>query len=129
MGLSAAVGDTTLAFGLVSGQARVLNTLAIALIPRQGGHVLQPLGRDRGHGVQRGAEGFCDEFEPVEHADGSEHMGRIGALVPTGCQEPCATAPFQHLVQQAFLGLTSQQPIAEFAEDGKVEARVAGNVV
>ncbi len=61
-----------LAFGRVLRQPGLLDPPARALVPRQRGHGLEPVGRDRGHRVQRGPERFRHQFEPVQHTDRGE---------------------------------------------------------
>jgi len=114
-----------LAFGRVLGQTGLLNPPAIALVPRQRGHGLEPVGRDRGHRVQRSAEGFRHEFEPVEHPDRREHMRRVGAAVATGLEPPHGAAALQQLVEEELFGAPRQQAVPEFAQHRKVESRVS----
>jgi len=113
-----------LTFSRVLGQTRVLNPPAIAVVPRQRGHGLKPVGRDGGHRVERRAEGFRHEFETIQHANGGQHMRGVGTLLPAGLEPTHHPAPLQQLVEQALCGTAGQQPVAEFTEHGKVEARI-----
>ena len=113
-----------LAFGLVLGQTGLLDPPAIALVPRQRGHGLEPVGRDRGHRVQRGPEGFRHEFEPVQHADRGEHVRRVGALLSPGLEQAQRPAALQQLVEEELFGAARQQSVPEFAQHRKVKARI-----
>ena len=112
-----------LAFGLVLGQTGLLDPPAIALVPRQRGQGLEPVGRDRGHRVQRGAEGFRHEFEPVQHADRGEHVRRVGTLLSPGGEQAQRPAALQQLVEEELFGAARQQAVPEFAQDRKVETQ------
>ena len=85
---------------------------------------MEPVGRDRGHRVQRGAEGFRHEFEPVEHPDRREHMRRVGALWPTGLEPPHGAASLPQLVEEDLFGAPRQQAVPKFAQHRKVESRI-----
>jgi hypothetical protein len=84
---------------LVSGQPHVLDALAIALVPRQGGEPLQPVWGHGGHGVERRTEGFRHEFKTVQHPNGGQHMGGVGALLPAGLEPTHGPTPLQQLVE------------------------------
>jgi hypothetical protein len=113
-----------LTFSRVLGQTRILNPPAIAVVPRQRAQSLEPRGRDGGHRVECCTEGFRHEFEPVQHPNGGQHMGGVGALLPAGLEPTHGPAPRQQLVEQALYGTAGQQPVTEFTEHGKVEARI-----
>jgi hypothetical protein len=86
------------AFGLPLRQPRILDPFAIPCIPGQGGQSLEPGGGHGGEFVERGAQRLGHEFKTVHHADGGEHMGRVGALASTGREEPQRATPLQQLV-------------------------------
>ena len=85
---------------------------------------MEPVGRDRGHRVQRGPEGFCHEFEPVQHADRGEHVRRVGALLAPGGEQAQRTAALQQLVQEQLFGAARQQAVPKFTQDRKVKPRI-----
>ena len=111
------------AAGLALWQTRILDALAIALIPRQGGEPLPPGWRRGGHGVEGGPEGFRDQFEPMQHAHGGEHRRRVGALLPTSFQPAQNTAGLEQLSEQEVFRAAGEEAIAACAEHGKVKAR------
>ncbi len=85
---------------------------------------MEPVGRDRGHRVERGAEGFRDEFEPVQHANRGEDMRRVGALLSPGGEQAQGPAALQQLVEEDLCGAPRQQAVSEFAQNRKVETRI-----
>src|SRR6266478_2074325 len=73
-------------------QARILDPLAVALIPREGRHCLQPGGSDGRQFVERSPEGLRYQFEAIHHTDSREHMRRVGALLaPCFDESHCPT--------------------------------------
>ena len=110
--------------GCVLGELRLLDPPAIALVPRQRGHRLEPGGRDRRHRVQGGPERFRHEFEPVQHPDRGEDMRRVGALLAPGGEQAQGPAALQQLVEEEFFGAPRQKAVPEFAQDRKVEPRI-----
>jgi len=72
-----------LASSLRLGETGVLKPLPVAVVPRRGRPLSQPLGGSRSQLVEGRTERLHDECEAVEHADGSEHMRGVGALRPT----------------------------------------------
>ena len=87
------------ATGLALRQARILDPLAVALIPREGRHRLQPGGGDGRQFVERSPEGFRHQFEAIHHTDGREHMRRVGALLA-----PCfERVPWSDTAPAAYL--------------------------
>ena len=109
---------------LVSGQPHVLDALAIALVPCQGGASLQPVRRHGGHRVEGGPEGFRAQFEPIQHAHGGQHMRRVGALLPPRCEPAQNAAALEQLVQQEFFRTAGEEAVTKCAQDGKVKARI-----
>jgi len=51
-------------------------------------------------------------------------MGRVGALRPTGLEEPQHATPLEQLLQQPLFGTARQQTVAELAQDRKVASRI-----
>jgi len=86
------------ALGLPLRQTRIFDPFAISCIPGQGGQSLEPVGGHRGQCVEGSAECLGHECKPVHHADGGEHVGRVGPLLPTGREEPHRATPLQQLV-------------------------------
>jgi len=87
------------ALRLLPGQACILNPSAIPFIPCQRCQSLQPVRGHGSQGVEGGPQGLGDEFQTVEDPDGRQHMGGVGALLPTGLEEPQRATPLQQLVQ------------------------------
>jgi hypothetical protein len=85
---------------------------------------LQPVGCHRGQRVERGAEGFRHEFEPVEDADRGEDVGRVSTLLPASLEQAECLAALEQLVEEQFFGTAGQQAVPEFAQDRKVEPRI-----
>src|SRR4029453_15989209 len=78
----------------------------------------------RGPGRERPTEGFRHEFKTIQHPNGGQHMGGVGALLPAGLEPTRGPTPLQQLVEEALYGTASQQPITECTEHGKVEAGI-----
>ena len=79
----------------------------------------------RSDGIGQGrTQGFCQQLEPVHHADRCQHMGRVGPLPAPGLDQPRRLALLQQFLEQPLPGLTRKQSGAELAENGEVEARV-----
>jgi hypothetical protein len=79
-------------------QARILDPLAIALIPLKGRQRLQPGGSDGRQRVERGSEGLRDQFEAIHHPDSREDMRRVGALLAPRFEQSHGPTPFQELI-------------------------------
>ena len=86
---------------------------------------MKPVGRHRGHCVQRSAEGFRHEFEPVEDTHCGEDVRRVGALRPPRLEEADSAAALQQLVEEERFGTCRQQAVPEFAQDRKVETWIS----
>ena len=76
-----------LALGLGLGQAGVLDPMIVALVPVRGCHGAQSLRRNRGDGVQGRAQRLAQQLQPVQRADGGEHVRAVRALAPTRLQQ------------------------------------------
>ena len=113
-----------LALGLLLGQPHVLDALAIALVPLQGGERLQPVRCHGGHCVERRPEGFRHERKTVQHPDSREHMRGVGALRPARLEPAHGAAPLEQLLQQELCRVAGQEAVAELAEHGKVKAGI-----
>ena len=55
-------------------QEIVLHTATVPLEPNRGCQGLQPVRRDYGKFIQRGAHGFSDALKPVEPAHSGQHV-------------------------------------------------------
>ena len=89
------------AVGLPLRQARILDPLAIALVPLKGRQPLQPGGGDRRQLVESGPQRLCHQFQPVEHPDRRQDMGRVGALLATGFEQAQGPTALQELLEQS----------------------------
>jgi hypothetical protein len=85
---------------------------------------LEPVGCDRGHCVERGAEGFRHEFKPIEDADRGKDVCRVGTLLSPGLEQTQRLAALQQLVEEKLFGAAHQQAVPKFTQHGKVEARI-----
>jgi len=112
------------AWRLLPGQPRIFDPSAVPFIPGQRCQSLEPVRCHSREGVEGGSQGLGDEFQAVEHPDGGQHMGRVGAWRPTGLEEPQRATPLQELVQQQRFGTACQQSVPKFTQDRKVEARL-----
>jgi hypothetical protein len=101
----------------------VLHAAAIAVKP--GGRGLQPGWGDDGETVEGVAEGLTDEFQPVKDTDGREDMRGVRALTDAPFKEATLARPSEEGVEQQKFGLAGDEPGAELAQHGMVEARVA----
>src|SRR5205823_13323687 len=63
-------------------------------------------------------------FQTSKGANGSQHMGRVGALLAS-CFEPASCSQLlQHDLEGALLGSMGKPPAAKFAQDREVKARI-----
>ena len=113
-----------LAGGLGLRQPGLLDPPAIAFVPRQRAHGLEPVGRHRGQRVERGAEGFRHEFEPVKDADRGEDVGGVSALLAPGGEQAQGPATLQQLLEEQCFGAAREQALPEGTQHRKVEARI-----
>src|SRR5678815_2115861 len=102
----------------------IFNPSAVPFIPCQRCQSLEPVRCHSREGVEGGPQGLSDEFQAVEHPDGGQHMGRVGALRPTGLEEPQHATPLEQLLQQHLFGPARQQTVPELAQDRKAESRI-----
>jgi hypothetical protein len=70
------------------------------------------------------AHGFAHTLQPVEHADGGQHVGRIGALPAARFEQLALGAVHQQGVEEALLRAPRHHTTAELAQDRVVEALV-----
>ena len=98
-----------LALGVDLRQTRILNPFPIALVPGRWGDPAQPVGRDRGQVVQGRAQRFPEEFEAVEHPDGSPHVRRIRPLLAVRFEDAKRLTVAQQFLQQQFFGLPAKR--------------------
>ena len=86
---------------------------------------MQPVGCDCGQVVQGRAQGLPEEFEAVEHPDGSPHMRRIRPLLSVRCEDAKRLTVTQQFLQQQFFGLPGQEAVTKRAERGEMKAGVS----
>ncbi len=101
--------------------------VAAALVPLRPlgvGSIAHPIGRGHGQVVERVPQRFPRQFQPVEGADGGQHVRGVGALPATGLEQAQLAEAAQEHVEQEPLGAARDQAAAELAEDRVVEAGV-----
>jgi hypothetical protein len=76
-----------LAFRARFRQMKGVEAPTIALVPIGQRHGHQPVWRHLRQFVQRIAQAFADQFQPVELADDRHHVCRVGALATTGLHQ------------------------------------------
>ena len=84
----------------------------------------QPLGDRCRQGIEGRPQRLGHTFEAVQEADGSEHMGGVGALPAAGVQQLQVTAQRQESVEQMLLRASCHETAAELAENRSIEAWV-----
>jgi hypothetical protein len=96
-------------------QAVVLGAVIIAQHP-VGRHMRSdPLRRDDRQRIERMAHGFDHEFEPIELANGAQHMRRVGPLPPTRFEQALGTQVPENFVEEELLVRSSDQTGAKLA--------------
>ena len=84
----------------------------------------QPVRGDYRNRVQRGAQGLGQQLDPVQVAHRGEHVRAVCALTPARLEQSSVSRGVQHAGEQALTGIPGQQPGAELAEHGVVEAGI-----
>lgn len=84
----------------------------------------EPLGRDRRHGVESGANRLGERFESIELPRGREHVRRVGPLLPARLEEPALLESREHRVEEYPLGAPLDKPRSELAQHREVEAGI-----
>src|SRR5215204_76483 len=107
-------------------QPCVLDPAAIALVPSRGGKGSQPV-RSNGRGrVEGRSQRLGDKLQPIEGANGRQHMCGVGSLPPPGLGAAELSGDLEHPLQQALMRATSQKTVSKLAEDtvwcGRIEA-------
>src|SRR3954467_9669870 len=105
-------------------QPCVLDPAAIALVPSRGGKGAQPVGSNGRRGIEARPQRLGDKLQPIEGANGRQHMRGVGPLSPPGLEDAELSGDLEHPLQQALLRAAGQKTISKLAEDTKVKARV-----
>src|SRR3954464_1959017 len=105
-------------------QPCVLDPAAIALVPSRGGKGTQPVRSNGRRGIEGRPQRLGDKLQPIEGANGRQHMRGVSPLSPPGLEDPELSGDLEHPLQQALLRATRQKTISKLAEDTKVKARV-----
>src|SRR5205085_11872070 len=71
-----------------------------------------------------GAEGIRSEYGPGERPERGEEMRRVGARLSRGGEQAPGRAAFQQVGEGELFGAASEEAIAEFTQDRKVESRI-----
>src|SRR4051794_35289678 len=111
-------------FCLALRQPCVLDPAAIALVPSRGGKGAQPVRSNGSRGIQGRPQRLGDKLQPIEGANGRQHMRGVGPLSPPGLEGAELSGDLEHPLQQALLRAARQKTISKLAEDTKVKARV-----
>lgn len=82
----------------------------------------QPVRLARGDRLQRRAQRFADQLQPLEITDRAQHMGGIGAHPPARTEQIGGGEPVEHRIEQQRLRATGLgQPGTELAEHRRVK--------
>jgi hypothetical protein len=103
----------------------VLQAAAIALEPFGRGLGAPPVWGADGETVEGVAEGFADQFQPVQDPNGRQHMRRVGPLSATRLEEAALARPSQEGVEPQEFGLAGDEPGPELTQHGMVDARIS----
>jgi hypothetical protein len=113
-----------LPLGVAPGKPVLLHARAVALVPLRGRPTPEPLRSHGGQGVQGRPERLAYALEAPHRLDRGQHVRRVGTLFAARLEEAASLAFFEQLLQQRMLGPALQQPRAELAQNGEVEAGV-----
>ncbi len=69
----------------------------------------------------RAAQRLAHQLQPVQRADGGQHVRAVGALPPTRLEQAALSCGVQHAGQQALSGLVLEQAAPELAQHAVVE--------
>jgi hypothetical protein len=106
------------------GSPRLLDPRRVAIEPLGRDSLAQPLGRDRGQGVEGGAERLADQLQAVEVAGGGQDVRRVGTLTGAGLGQAAVLARLEDLVQEEPSGPVGGEAAAELGEGGEVESGI-----
>jgi len=106
---------------LAFGQAVFLDAPSIPLEPGWLRDPAQPVRRDRGHVVQRGAERFGQQFEQMQVVHGRQHVRAVGALLAPRLDQAAGFEALQHPVQQEVFRPLRDEAGAELRQHTEVE--------
>ncbi|QCX76974.1 hypothetical protein C9F11_16570 [Streptomyces sp. YIM 121038] len=110
--------------GLAGGQPVVLRPGGIPVEPGRISVGGQPVGGRSGECVERSAQGLDDELQPVQRPDRGQYVGGVGAGPAWRLQHSRLPGGLQDVVEDLLPRFRLDQPGAELAEYGVVEARV-----
>src|SRR3954452_18001150 len=118
------LADISFPLHLALRQPCVLDPAAIALVTSREGQGTQPI-RSNGRGLVEGrSHRLGDKLQPIEGANGRQHMRGVGSLPPPRFEDAELSGDLEHPLQQALLRATSQKTISKLAEHAEVKARV-----
>src|SRR3954471_12491527 len=100
-------------------QPCVLDPAAIALVPSRGGQGTQPVRSNGRRGIEGRPQRLGDKLQPIERANGCQHMRGVSPLPPPGLEDAELSGDLEHPLQQALLRTTGQKTISKLAEDTK----------
>src|SRR5215207_8941062 len=105
-------------------QPCVLDPAAIALVPSRGGQGSQPIRSNGSRGIESRPQRLGDKLQPIERANGCQHMRGVGSLPPPGLEDAELSGDLKHPLQQALLRATGQKTVSKLAEHAEVKAWV-----
>jgi hypothetical protein len=85
---------------------------------------VEPVRRDRGHVVERCAQGFPEEFEAREHPDSRHHLSCIGALLPVRLEHAEGPTAGQEGIEEALDPLPGHEAGAKRTQHAEMKARI-----
>src|SRR5215211_9166484 len=102
-------------------QPCVLDPAAIALVPSRGGQGAQPIRSNGSRGIEGRPQRLGDKLQPIERANGRQHMRGVGPLPPPCLEDPELSGDLEHPLEQALRCATGQKTISKLAEETKVK--------
>src|SRR5215218_6826786 len=105
-------------------QPCVLDPAAIALVPSRGGQGAQPVRSNGSRGIESRPQRLGDKLQPIEGANGRQHMRGVSSLPPPGLEDAELSGDLKHSLQQALLRAAGQKTVSKLAEHAEVKARV-----
>jgi hypothetical protein len=112
------------AFGQVARQAEIIEAGLIALDPGWVEDLAQPDWSDRRQHVQCLAHRLADTLQPIERANGGQHVGRIGTLFAARDQQATRFEHGEQGVEELLLAGIVQDAVAEVVQQGEIKARI-----
>jgi hypothetical protein len=113
-----------IALGFPRRQAVFREAAGVAVEPTGRHPIVQPCTCTSGDTIEGLSEGFPDTFEPVQHLNRGQDVGRVGALATTRFEQPVLAEQRQHQVKDEQFSLAGNQPGTKLTQYRGVKARV-----